>query len=109
MHWFGDDRIAALVLLGVLGAAGAQPPVPKSGDSLTLDDAIHLAQLNEPAFATAAAESRVTALERLDAKAGLLPAVTFHNQYLFTESNHTRAAVPPGESASSLPVFIANN
>jgi outer membrane protein TolC len=110
MRLFGEGRIAALVLLGALGVGGrAQTPAPKPDTPVTLDDAIRLAQANEPAFAAAVAESRATALERLDAKAGLLPSATLHNQYLFTESNHTRAAAAPGESASSLPVFIANN
>jgi outer membrane protein TolC len=110
MRLLGKDGIAASVLLGVLGVgAAAQAPAPTPDIRLTLDDAIRLAQANEPAFAAAVAESRATALERLDARAALLPSVTFHNQYLFTESNHTRAAAVPGESSSSLPVFIANN
>ncbi len=60
-------------------------------------------------FAAAVAESRVTALERKDAKAALLPSVTFHNQYLYTESNHTRSSTSQGGVNQSLPVFIANN
>jgi outer membrane protein TolC len=76
---------------------------------LTLDDAIALAQANEPSFAAAAAEGHATALERKDAQAGLLPSVVFHNQYLFTQSNHTHAATTEGGTTQSLPVFIANN
>ncbi len=110
MRLLDEDVIAILALLCGLGVgAAAQTPAPKPDAPLSLDDAIRLAQINEPGFAAAVAESRASALERLDAKAGLLPSVTFHNQYLFTESNHTRAAAVPGESPSSLPVFIANN
>jgi len=106
----GEDVIAILALLCGLGVgAAAQTPAPKPEAPLSLDDAIRLAQINEPAFAAAVAESRASALERLDAKAGLLPSVTFHNQYLFTESNHAGAAAVPGKSSTSLPVFIANN
>ncbi|HEV3443029.1 MAG TPA: TolC family protein [Gemmataceae bacterium] len=102
--------IAAVLLAGLtlLWAAAQQQP-PKADAPLTLEDAIQLAQANEPAFAAAAAESRATALERKDAKAALLPSVTFHNQYLFTESNHTPAITTQGATGQSLPVFIANN
>lgn len=95
-----------VALLDVVGTAQAPPP---GSATLTLDDAIRLAQANEPTFAAAAAESRATALERKDAKAGLLPSVVYHNQYLFTESNHTYAATVEGGHPQSLPVFIANN
>lgn len=89
-------------------AAAEQQP-SKTDAPLTLEDAILLAQGNEPAFAAAVAESRATLLERKDAKAALLPSVTFHNQYLFTESNHTRANAAQGANSQSPPVFIANN
>ena len=94
-------------LVCAFGDAQAQPA--KSAATLTLEDAIRLAQANEPAFAAAAAESQATALERKDAKAGLLPSVVYHNQYLFTQSNHTYAATVEGGHLQSLPVFIANN
>jgi outer membrane protein TolC len=94
-------------LVHLMGAAQAPPAKPAS--ALTLDDAISLAQAHEPTFAAAAAESRATALERKDAKAGLLPSVVYHNQYLFTQSNHTYAATIEGGHPQSLPVFIANN
>ena len=93
----------------VNGVGAAQAPPAKPAATLTLDDAIRLAQANEPAFAAAAAESRATALERKDAKAGLLPSVVYHNEYLFTQSNHTFAATKEGGHLESLPVFIANN
>lgn len=97
--------------------AGAQATVQKSNAPLTLEDAIRRAEANQPAFATAAAESRATALERKDARAALLPSAQFHNQYLFTESNHTTTTlgtaggqyVSQGGVEQSLPVFIANN
>jgi outer membrane protein TolC len=76
---------------------------------ISLDDAIHMAEANEPTFAAALAEGRATALERKDARAGLLPSVTYHNQYLFTQSNGTQATTTQGGVSQSLPVFIANN
>ncbi len=76
---------------------------------ISLDDAIRRAETNEPAFAAAAAEGRATALERKDARAALLPSATYHNQYLFTQSNGTHAVTTQGGLNESLPVFIANN
>src|SRR5260370_13148921 len=100
--------IAGLFLaLSCIVSGLAQAPAPQK--TITLDEAIHLAEANEPAFAAAVAESRVTALERKDAKAALLPSVTFHNQYLYTESNHTKSSTSQGGVSQSLPVFIANN
>jgi outer membrane protein TolC len=96
-----------LLVLSCAAPEFAQAPVQQN--PLTLDDAIHLAEANEPTFAAAAAESRVAALERKDAKAALLPSVTFHNQYLYTESNHTKSSTSAGGSNQSLPVYIANN
>lgn len=105
---------AALVFVLVIVAlvrvqAAAQTPAPPLPPVITLDGALKLAQNNEPAFAAALAESRATALERADAKAGLLPSVVVHNQYLYTESNRSKAATTQGGVAESLPVFIANN
>lgn len=98
------------LLSGVACApAKAQVSAPKMAATLTLADAIQQAEANEPAFAAAVAESRATALERKDAKAALLPSVGVHNQYLFTESNHTRAITTQGGADQPLPVYIANN
>jgi outer membrane protein TolC len=104
-------RIPTLVVfVGLACLAGqSQTPQPGSGPKITLDDAIKLAQGNEPTLAAAAAESRAAALERTDARAGLLPSVTFHNQYLYTESNHAKSISGQGIASQALPVFIANN
>jgi outer membrane protein TolC len=103
---------AFLLMLGiVLPAARGQTPAatPDTIPTITLDDAIKLAEANGPSFAATAAESRASALERKDAKAGLLPSVSLHNQVLFTESNHTKASTGQGAQSQSLPVYIANN
>ena len=90
----------------VAAAQTAAVPIPVT---LTLDDAIRRAQANEPAFAVASAEHRATELERKDARAALLPSATYHNQFLFTESNKSQATTTQGGTTQSLPVFIANN
>lgn len=104
-------RISLLfVFIGLACATGWPQTTPTSpGSKLSVDDAIKLAQHNEPAFAAAFAESRAAALERADAKAGLLPSVVFHNQYLYTQSNHSKSISSQAGGGESLPVFIANN
>lgn len=87
--------------------AQSQPTAPSG--PVTLEEAIRLAEANEPTFAQARAEGQATQLERKDARAGLLPSATYHNQYLFTQSNNTRATTTQGGYTQSLPVFIANN
>ena len=103
--------LIAVVFFSILicGCLQAQEAAPVANDRLTLDQVIRRAQANEPAFAAAAAESHATQLERKDARAGLLPTVAYHNQYVFTQSNHTSAATTQGGLNQSLPVFIANN
>ena len=100
---------AALLLWSVQSIFGqvqqqSAPPGP-----ISLDEAIRMAEANEPNFAAALAEGRATALERKDARAALLPTVTSHNQFLFTQSNGTQAVTSEGGRSQSLPVFIANN
>ena len=70
--------------------------------SITLVEAIHRAQVNEPSYATAMADSRVAALDKSIARSALLPGVAYNNTYLYTQPNRV--------SGSTIPVrFIANN
>jgi outer membrane protein TolC len=73
-----------------------------------LQEAIHRAQQNEPAFAAAFADQRSAAIDRYLAKAALLPSATFHNQALYTQPNgQTNQGGQVGTQAA--PIFIANN
>jgi outer membrane protein TolC len=99
---------AALLIGGIVSISAQQQATQPSGP-IGLDEAIRLAEANEPTFAAALAEGRATALERKDARAALLPTVNYHNQFLFTQSNGTQAATTQGGLSQSLPVFIANN
>jgi outer membrane protein TolC len=97
------------LLLGSAHLALAHAQSTKPNGPITLDEAIHRAEANEPTFATAAAESESAALDRKNARAAMLPSATYHNQYLFTQSNRTQAATTQGGLNQSLPTFIANN
>jgi len=101
-------RILCVALLSASAPVFSQTQTQPS-QPVTLDDAIRLAEANEPTFAAALAEGRATQLERTDARAGLLPSVVYHNQYLFTQSNQSSAVTTQGGYTESLPVFIANN
>jgi outer membrane protein TolC len=75
---------------------------------ITLEEAIHRAQANEPSYAASAAAAGVAKLDRSIARAGLLPDATYHNQYLYTQPNGV--ANQAGQTGSQqAPIFIANN
>jgi len=85
-----------------------QSPTAATPVVITLDEAIHRAQLNDPAYAAAVADQRSTALDRSIALAALLPNVVYHNQYLYTQPNGSiNASERPGLQQN--PKFIASN
>lgn len=91
--------------------ATATPAAPTPA-VITLAEAIHRAQANEPVFAAAIAQSKSAALGRSIAKANLLPNVVYHNQYLYTQPNGDySASTSSGGTLTSQPspIFIANN
>ena len=101
--------LAVWMIVGGQAAACAQTGVPAPTTNITLDQAIRRAEANEPTFAAAAAEQRAATLERKNARATLLPSASYHNEFLFTQSNKSQAATKQGGYSQSLPVFIANN
>jgi len=76
---------------------------------ITLDEAIHRAQANEPAFAASLAESKAAALDRSIARASLLPGAVYHNQVLYTQPNGQQNQAGQGVGSQPSPRFIANN
>lgn len=118
MSFSRSNRLLAvtiLLLLPPLHSRGQQPaPAPgldhpaDSGTVITLEEAIHRAELNDPGFAAASANRGSAALDRSIARSALLPSVVYHNQYLYTQPiEQTNGAVPAG--SPSTPRFIANN
>src|SRR6201987_2000432 len=87
----------------------ASPAATDNPVAITLEEAIRRAQTNEPAFALASADSRVAALDRSIARAGMLPSVTYHNQYLYTQPNGLLNQAGQGVAAQPAPKFISNN
>jgi outer membrane protein TolC len=99
------------LLLAPSPASRAQTVAPAASAApvtITLNEAIRRAQLNEPTFAAALADKRVAALDKSIAVAGLLPSASYHNQALYTQPNgQQNQAGQVGSQAA--PVFIANN
>jgi outer membrane protein TolC len=103
---------ASLILSGpilVAQSAGSLSAMGSAaGQVITLDEAVHLAEKNEPTFAAAQAQAGIARLDHSIAVAGLLPSVTYHNQYLFTQGNGSTDRI--GQTTNSAaPRFIANN
>jgi outer membrane protein len=105
--------LAAAVLWNVpqCKAQQAQATTAPAGGPvvITLDEAIHRAQANEPAFAASVAESKAAGLDRSIARAALLPSAVYHNQVLYTQPNGQQNQAGQGIGSQPSPRFIANN
>ena len=88
--------------------ASLSATAPAAAPVITLDEAVQLAEKNEPNFAAAQAQAKLASLDHSVAVAGLLPSVTYHNQYLFTQGNGSTDRIGQ-TTTSSAPRFIANN
>jgi outer membrane protein TolC len=117
VHRFTRNPVLLLVLIAYATpydtAASAQVTAAQADSAsgvtlISLDEAIQRAEVNEPVFAASVAESRVSQLERANARASLLPSATYHNQYMFTQGNGTQDRANQLTTGSS-PRFIANN
>ncbi len=101
----------ALALIGAAGLGGtsfAQEAKPASSLVISLSDAIHRAQQNEPIFANALAVQKTAAIDRYLARAALLPSVTYDNQMLYTQPNGKFIQGVQGGTEPA-PIFVANN
>jgi len=92
----GATVVLFLLSAGILSVRCQAPGDPAAPSTtagpavITLEEAIHRAEANEPAYATAVADSKVSALDRSLARGSLLPSVVYHNQALYTQANGLR-------------------
>ena len=91
----------------VAGSSGPEAAVQPV--TITLEEAIRRAEANEPAYAAAVANSKVSALDRSIARGNMLPSAVYHNQALYTQANGLQNQAGQGASAQPAPKFIANN
>jgi outer membrane protein TolC len=100
-----------LMLMPGLNGVGQQPasdqtPTPAAPSSaqapltITLQDALERARRYNVEFNAALTDQGVAHQDKVQARAALLPSVTYNNQYLYTQGN--------GENRN-LPIFITNN
>src|SRR5262249_48023175 len=78
----------------------AQPAAPNSSAPvvITLQDALQRARNLDPTYRAALTAAGIAREDHVQARAALLPSVTYNNQFLYTQGNGTPAAR-----------FIANN
>lgn len=103
--------IAALATIGSCAQAIQSPPTPvaSSVPVISLQDAIARAETNDPGYAVASADRGIARYDRGIARSSLLPVVTYHNQYLYTQPNGLTNQAGQGVAAQAAPKFIANN
>jgi outer membrane protein TolC len=102
-------QAAALMAYGqTQSEAVATPPGANAPVTITLDDAIRLAQASEPGYAAAKATSQSADLDRSIARAGLLPSARLYNQDIYTQPNGIYAEGGEGVSSPN-PKFVAND
>jgi outer membrane protein TolC len=102
--------MACCVPAAAQATAGAQPAVGADAQpvTITFEEALHRAQASEPSYAAAAAESRVAALDRSIARAGLLPTAHALTQGIYTQPNRLSGESGEGVTNSN-PKFVAND
>ena len=108
LHLFLILLLADVSAWASLADAQATIPSAPTQGRITLNQAIKMAEANEPAFAVASAEARASILQRKDARAALLPTATYHNQVIYTQPNGQSNRIGQTTNEPS-PVFIANN
>ncbi len=81
----------ALILAAAGGlaqtAAGAQTPAHDSPVTITLHDALALAEKNDPGLLAAAGDAAAAREDRKQARAALYPSLSGRSEYLGTEGN----------------------
>jgi outer membrane protein TolC len=113
-----DPLMAALTLLCLANSSSPQAPSPTATPpvapvispaqvtvgSLTLDEALRLANAQASTYQTAVLNEKITAEDVKQAQAALLPKVSAPLSYIYTSP---ALGLPPGEPRA--PSFIANN
>src|SRR2546422_6559162 len=89
-----------------LQAETAGPSSPGSAPlTLTLHDALERARINDPQYRSALTDLGLTREDRVQARAGLLPNVSYNGSFIYTQGT----GHPPSCAPSCTPRFIANN
>jgi outer membrane protein len=74
-------------------ASLTQLPAAAAPLTLTLQDALARARASSQAYLSAAAAASIAREDRIQARAGLLPSVSFGNEYIYTQGNGTETGI----------------
>jgi len=105
LWWVAALLVVSVAVTAPLAAQTPDPATTAAPITVTLDEAIHRAQANEPAFAAAVAASGSASQDRWIARGNLLPGVAYHNQALYTQAN----GAPGQTNQNQTQKFIASN
>ena len=118
----GPQLVSVLVLLTSATSSFAQAPsesqVPQAAISvegappltITLQDALHRARQNDPQFRSALTDLGLAREDRVQARAGLLPNLSYNNSFIYTQGTGPQpAGCALTSTCGSFPRFIANN
>jgi outer membrane protein TolC len=117
----GSQLVSVLVLLLSATSSFAQAPQSPASQAaisvegaapitITLQDALQRARQNDPQFRSALTDLGLAREDRVQARAGLLPNLSFNNSFIYTQGTGPQ---PVGcaltSTCVSAPRFIANN
>jgi outer membrane protein TolC len=106
---FGGSSFAQVTLTAQTSTASA---TPASGApiTITLQDALQRARLNDPQYRSAVTDLGLVREDRVQARAGLLPGVNYNNSFIYTQGTGP-LPVSCVNATVSCPAarFIANN
>jgi len=104
---FAQAQTNALAIQAQDGSTLASGAAPLT---LTLQDALQRARLNDPQYRSALTDLGLAREDRVQARAGLLPSLNYNNSFIYTEGTG-RLPVNCVSSATGCPTsrFIANN
>jgi outer membrane protein TolC len=78
--------------------------------TITLQDAMQRARLNDPQYRSALTDLGLAREDRVQARAGLLPNLSYNNSFIYTQGTGPQpAACAATSTCVSSPRFIANN
>jgi len=85
----------------------AQAPAPAAPVSITLEEALHRAEANDPAYASARAQNRIAGLDKSIARAALLPTARAFSQDIYVQPNGIYTTGDAGQPSAPMPKFVS--
>ena len=104
---FAHGQVSASMTQGTGGSASTNSSAPLT---LTFQDALQRARLNEPQYRSALTDLGLAREDHVQARAGLLPSVNYNNSFIYTQGTGP-LPLTCVSSATGCPTsrFIANN